>query len=60
MPRGVAEVDTVGVHEKGNIWETRDTQKHSLNDLQTYVYEFTISRSLLLIGTRKKTNRVAL
>lgn len=58
MPRGVAGLDTVGVHEKGNIWETGDTQKHSFNDLQTFVYDFTISFSL--IGTRKKTNRVTL
>lgn len=51
MPRGVAVVDTVGVREKGSIWERGETQKHSFNDLQTFVYDFTISRSLL--ETRK-------
>lgn len=47
MPRGVAGVDTVGVHEKGSVWETGETQKHSFNDLQTFAYDFTISFSLL-------------
>lgn len=53
MPRGVTGVDTVGVHEKGSIWETGETQKHSFNDLQTFVYDFTIS--LTLLETRKLT-----